>query len=765
MNIDASISIQAHNFEKKLFVSALQLQIIWISKMKAVLGKQTMETERICIINVGLFRSGTTFLAEGAKELGLQASDVFPPLSDDDFNGFLHKPKKLVRDWYSTNGLKKILDIILKNDIICDGWFALLPFLPSSELEIIKQKALENRIKVEFVATSRDVKCAVTSELQHWVIHDLEQKAKLTDKQRENLEKSIFRRLVHHDSEIKYLEEKGILSRLQLRDRSKWSRELSLISTFDETSWSEAFQKTGIQNANPVLPIEGVLLTFRLGNSIEESKNKVSSIEALLNQIEEDSICQYLLVLGIDADEAESDASRYLQQKLKSRLETNPNFRTFHVLKNQPYEEAFNICSAWNEMAVVAWENNASWVVLLGDDIELQCSYHYRAFYRNFLDIAKHLNVPLGFGCPWWNDVSFPRFPSFPCVGKAHFEIFDQLIPKHRQHNFVNQDLDPYLHRLYCKFMASPCVLEATLSNKTGGKINSSGEQARYKRVSSGNWKDFVEKDTEPIKKYLQEKSNGALKEAILLDVVVPSYRVRLDYLEKICCLNVPNYMQTLFIIIVDNPNALINAVMSLIRHGCHNDNRETIDLNRGESVLEEYLSSKGGNDVRVRCNKTNLGASASRNRGLDESSANFVLNLDDDLIPNTDLLFRYGCKLRTIESDVCGLVGLVKFPRAQDLHLKHAAVLMSYLTFMFEIAETSKDLYGGGPAWGVTANILFKRTPVRFDKVYAKTGGKDCPFSFLFPETVFISLCFPFMFAKINGFSFFFSIHLQIKF
>ena len=182
--------------------------------------------------------------------------------------------------------------------------------------------------------------------------------------------------------------------------------------------------------------------------------------------------------------------------------------------------------------------------------------------------------------------------------------------------------------------------------------------------------------------------------------------------------------------------------------------------MNRGESVLEEYLSSKGGNDVRVRCNKTNLGASASRNRGLDESSANFVLNLDDDLIPNTDLLFRYGCKLRTIESDVCGLVGLVKFPRAQDLHLKHAAVLMSYLTFMFEIAETSKDLYGGGPAWGVTANILFKRTPVRFDKVYAKTGGKDCPFSFLFPETVFISLCFPFMFAKINGFSFFFYLH-----
>jgi hypothetical protein len=47
----------------------------------------------------------------------------------------------------------------------------------------------------------------------------------------------------------------------------------------------------------------------------------------------------------------------------------------------------------------------------------------------------------------------------------------------------------------------------------------------------------------------------------------------------------------------------------------------------------------------------------------------------------------------------------------------------MSYLTFMFEIAE--RDLYAN-PAWGVTANILFRRTHIRFDLAYAKTGGGE---------------------------------------
>jgi hypothetical protein len=58
-----------------------------------------------------------------------------------------------------------------------------------------------------------------------------------------------------------------------------------------------------------------------------------------------------------------------------------------------------------------------------------------------------------------------------------------------------------------------------------------------------------------------------------------------------------------------------------------------------------------------------------------------------------------------------------------------HAAVLMSYLTVMFEIAASEMYAY---PAWDVTANLLLKRPRVQFDTVYAKTGGgEDVDFCF----------------------------------
>jgi len=74
------------------------------------------------------------------------------------------------------------------------------------------------------------------------------------------------------------------------------------------------------------------------------------------------------------------------------------------------------------------------------------------------------------------------------------------------------------------------------------------------------------------------------------------------------------------------------------------------------------------GNVVRVRCNASNLGASASRNRGINESAAEFVLNLDDDIIPDAYLLEQYGRKLLQIDASVAFLV----------LQICHYATLLS---------------------------------------------------------------------------------------
>jgi len=233
-------------------------------------------------------------------------------------------------------------------------------------------------------------------------------------------------------------------------------------------------------------------------------------------------------------------------------------------------------------MATVAWENGADWAVLLGDDIEIKCSHHYRAVYRTFLDIAERLQVPFGFGCPWFNDITFPGFPTFPCVGKTHYELYGGLIPEQRRTNFINQDLDPYLNRLYTKFMAAPCIPEAKLINIAGGNIGN-GHETRYERVVAQGWKDFVNEDIKSIRKYIPNDR----AEAILLDVVVPSYRVRLDYLESICSLEVPAGFQTLFIIIIDNPDALLFRAATISKQY-----HDGMSINDAEQILEEYLSS-----------------------------------------------------------------------------------------------------------------------------------------------------------------------------
>ena len=669
----------------------------------------------VCVVNVGLFRSGTNTLAKASENLGLSASRKFPDLSSHQMKELLQNPETAILNWYTDEGFHELIEIASEFDLVCDGWFALLPFLPIGKWQRFTSDAFRAGIRLEFVATARDVKLTVQSELQHWVIHKLEQKAGLDAEERGSLERLLLERALKHEKKLKNLIQIGLVKlQLPLDDVYRtWPQKLSLLTVFEEQQWYRSLKSAGKCNANPSLPVEGVLLTLRFGSGIAADK-KILSVERMLDKLEEDSLCRYLVVLAIDDDEVESDAAKELIRRLTLRAELESQLLSLHITANppKPKDQPFAICCIWGEMATVAWEKGADWVVLLGDDIDIRCSYHYRAIYSSFLSISDRLGVPFGFCCPWWNDVAFPGFPSFPCVGKAHYKIFGGLIPKHRRGVFINQDLDPYLNRLYTKFFAAPCVSEACLYNGAGGHIGSG--EARYERVPAKGWRDFVLDDLSSIRKYIPVP--GGSEEAVLLDVVVPSYRVRLDYLESICSLEVPIYMQTLFIIIVDSPSALIRAASEI------EPTSKVITMGQGERILENYLSASG-NRVRVRCNEENLGASASRNRGLDESTSEFVLNLDDDLIPNSDLLQQYGEELKKIDNDVIGLVGLVRFPRS-PMPVKHAAVLMSYLTFMFEIAES--DIYSVGPAWGVTANILFRRNNVRFDLTYAKTGGGE---------------------------------------
>lgn len=669
--------------------------------------------EHTCVVNLGLYRSGTTTLAEAFTKLELKAYSHFPSLPPHRLKRILQDPQGAVQEWYSTVGLNEILQLARDHHYICDGWIALLPFLKRSALEEIEMQARDANVQIKFVSTSRSVDETVKSELQHWVIHDLERQSELSFEERSKLENDLRHRAIQHQRHVRDLCSVIFVTLLPLSNNIQdvWSHILPAATDASAVSWAKALNDVGICNANPSLPIAGILVTMRLQCRTRE-EGATSSIKKLLDGIEKDQLCHYMLVLGIDADERNSESASMVIQHLNEHMESTPQMHSLHLVTNPPrqsHDEPFGICKVWDKMAVKAWENGADWVMLLGDDVEITCPFHHRAFYRSFLDISKHVNVPFGFGCPFWNDTSFPGFPTFPCVGKIHYKIFGGLIPEHRRETFVNQDLDPYLHNLYLKLGATPCVKDTTLRNGVGGNIGSS--EARYARIPAEGWRDFVLED---YRSHLLPFLPEGTPEFITLDVVVPSYRVRLDYLRSICHLKVPAMLRTHFIIIIDNIDALLRAARDLT------DGRD-VTISQAEDILERHLAMNG-NNVRVRCNASNLGASASRNRGINESAAEFILNLDDDLIPDEDLLEQYGRKLLEIDNTVAGLVGLVRFPRTPDMPLRHAAVLMSYLTFMFEIAE--QEMYS--PAWGVTANILLRRTHIRFDPIYAKTGGGE---------------------------------------
>lgn len=119
-----------------------------------------------------------------------------------------------------------------------------------------------------------------------------------------------------------------------------------------------------------------------------------------------------------------------------------------------------------------------------------------------------------------------------------------------------------------------------------------------------------------------------------MIDVITPSYRVDATFLERIVNLKVPSYCETTFIIIVDNPKANIKW-------------------------LREIEKEKQGS-LRVRKNPTNVGASSSRNVGLKESAADWVVFLDDDVIPDDNLLVEYSKAITNHGDKYDGFAGTI---------------------------------------------------------------------------------------------------------
>ena len=181
------------------------------------------------------------------------------------------------------------------------------------------------------------------------------------------------------------------------------------------------------------------------------------------------------------------------------------------------------------------------------------------------------------------------------------------------------------------------------------------------------------------------------------IDIVIPSFRCDPDILLKFSALRSRRINVSILVsIIVDNPSSpLLPQVIKLT------------------DLSSNHL-------VRIIINETNIGASGSRNVGIASSFGDLIVLLDDDIIPDAELVDCYlGASMRNPDAQI--FVGLTELPKPRGL-LQHA-ISASMMTFFYSIAKRMKN-----PPWGVTGNMCIRgRTNnVVFSGDYPKSGGGE---------------------------------------
>lgn len=177
------------------------------------------------------------------------------------------------------------------------------------------------------------------------------------------------------------------------------------------------------------------------------------------------------------------------------------------------------------------------------------------------------------------------------------------------------------------------------------------------------------------------------------IDVVIPSFRLNADILKKILDLTAPPDVNLQFIIVADNPE---------------------ID------VPEEIKACSKNKALKILINEINLGFSATRNRGIDESKSDWILLLDDDIDPDQHLIVKYSEAVK-LHPDAIGFIGTTYMPA--PFNVVTTALHIYGITGHFTSATREKEM-----VWAPTANILLNKKKLaarRFNEIL-KNGGED---------------------------------------
>ena len=178
------------------------------------------------------------------------------------------------------------------------------------------------------------------------------------------------------------------------------------------------------------------------------------------------------------------------------------------------------------------------------------------------------------------------------------------------------------------------------------------------------------------------------------IDIVIPSFRLEESFVVPLLSLIIPTDVSAQFILIVDDPNLQPSPGI-----------RSIID----------------NTNLSLRINSKNLGAGQSRNAGIDMGTGEWILFLDDDVIPRPDLLSIYADAIRASPKET-GFIGLIGLPAPTTAI--NRAIIASGSMDIFQIAAKKKSF-----AWGATANIIVRRSAVggtRFRQDFPKSGGGE---------------------------------------
>lgn len=126
------------------------------------------------------------------------------------------------------------------------------------------------------------------------------------------------------------------------------------------------------------------------------------------------------------------------------------------------------------------------------------------------------------------------------------------------------------------------------------------------------------------------------------------------------------------------------------------------------------------GGIIKMLVNDVNSGPSYTRNRGIEEGNGQWILLLDDDIVPSPDLLNAYAEAIHAYPESL-GFVGVTEFP--EPFNAVTRALDLNGAVGFFRMSKLKKE-----QAWAPTANLMLNRSLLddRRFRTELTIGGED---------------------------------------